>query len=130
LFGVLGIAFGLAQVRRKERAIVPPRIITQRSVLAAAWFAFFNGAAFLVLVYYTPLWYQVIRQATAVESGIRLLPMIVGVVIMVFMSAGLVTVFGYCMCSILRVWPWDGKELTILFRYPVHDCRIHSCTDR
>ncbi|KAK0651142.1 major facilitator superfamily domain-containing protein [Cercophora newfieldiana] len=95
LFGILGIAFGFVQFRRGEKAIVPPRIIAQRSVAAAAWFAFFNGAAFLVVVYYTPLWHQVIRQASAVESGIRLLPLIVGVVIMVISCGGLVALFGY-----------------------------------
>jgi len=98
LAGVLGIAFGIVQFRRKDRAFVPPRIIMQRSVAAAAWFAFFNGAAFLVLIYYTPLWHQAIRQASAVDSGIRLLPMVVGVVLMVIICGGLVTAFGYCEC--------------------------------
>ncbi|KAK0618941.1 major facilitator superfamily domain-containing protein [Immersiella caudata] len=95
LFGILGLSFGAVQFQRKEKAIVPPRIITQRSIAAAAWFAFFNGAAFLVLVYYTPLWHQVVRQTSAMDSGLRLLPMIVGVVLMVMMCGGLVTVFGY-----------------------------------
>ncbi|KAK4446706.1 major facilitator superfamily domain-containing protein [Podospora aff. communis PSN243] len=95
LFGVLGILFGAVQFRRKERAIVPYRIITQRSIAAAAWFAFFNGAAFLVLVYYTALWHQVVKQTSAVDSGLRLLPMIVGVVLMIMVCGGLVTAFGY-----------------------------------
>lgn len=33
-------------------------------------------------------------------SGIRLLPMIVGVVLMMILCGGLVTVFGYCMRSV------------------------------
>ena len=102
-FGVLGIIFGAVQFQRKDEAIVPLRIIGQRSVLAAAWYAFFNGAAFLIVIYYTPLWHQAVRQVSAVESGIRLLPMIVGMVIMVMMSGGLVTVIGYCMCCSLSL---------------------------
>ena len=99
LSGLLAIAFGALQYRKGDKAIVPPRIITQRSIAAAAWYAFFNGAAFFALIYYTPLWHQVIRQASAVDSGIRLLPMIVGMVVMVMLSGGLVTVFGYCESS-------------------------------
>ncbi|KAK5653082.1 hypothetical protein OQA88_9369 [Cercophora sp. LCS_1] len=93
--GALGIAFGVLQYLRSDKAIVPPRIITQRSVAAAAWYAFFNGAALFILIYYTPLWHQVIRQVSAVNSGIRLLPLIVGMVVMIMISGVLVTVFGY-----------------------------------
>ncbi|KAK0708141.1 major facilitator superfamily domain-containing protein, partial [Lasiosphaeris hirsuta] len=95
IFGVLGVGFGVVQFRRGEQAIVPPRIIGQRSVGAAAWHAFCNGAAFFVVIYYTPLWHQFIGQVSAVESGIRLLPMVFGMVIMVIMSGVLVTVIGY-----------------------------------
>lgn len=94
--GVVGIAFGTVQYNRGDKAIVPPRIISERSIIAAAWYAFFNGAAFLVVLYYTPLWHQVIRQVSAVDSGIRMLPMIIGLVIMVLLSGALVTLFGYC----------------------------------
>jgi MFS family permease len=99
LFGVLGIAFGLVEYLRKEDAIVPPRILVQRSVAAGAWYAFCNGAGFLVIVYYTPLWHQVIHNLSAVDSGLRLLPLMVGTVIAVMMSGALVTVTGYCMLS-------------------------------
>lgn len=101
--GALGVAFGFVQYRRREKAIMPPRIITQRTIAAAAWYAFFNGAALFVLIYYTPLWHQVIRQVSAVDSGIRLLPLIVGMVIMVMASGILVTTFGYCKILSL-VW--------------------------
>ncbi|KAK1753335.1 major facilitator superfamily domain-containing protein [Echria macrotheca] len=95
VFAVLGFAFGFVEYKRKDQAILPPSIITQRSIAAAAWYSFFNGAAFLVVIYYTPLWHQVVRQVSAVESGIRLLPMIVGNVVMVMISGCLVTVIGY-----------------------------------
>ncbi len=97
VFGVAGIAFVFVQYWKKDDATVPPRIISQRSVAACAWYAFCNGAAFLVVVYYVPLWHQVIGDVSAVESGIRLLSMMVGVVIMVIISGALVTLIGYCM---------------------------------
>ncbi len=41
------------------------RIITQRSVAAGAWYAFCNGAGFFMVVYYVPLWHQVIHGVSA-----------------------------------------------------------------
>ena len=96
VFGVMGIAFVLVEYWKKDDATVPPRVIMQRSVAAGAWYAFCNGAGFFVVVYYVPLWHQVIRGVSAVESGICLLPMMVGLVVMVIMSGGLVTLIGYC----------------------------------
>jgi MFS family permease len=97
VFGVAAIAFGVVQFWRKDDAIVPPRIITQRSIAAGAWYAFCNAAAFLIVVYYTPLWHQVIQNVSAVDSGLRLLPVLIGLVVMAMVSGALVSVTGYCM---------------------------------
>jgi MFS family permease len=54
LFGVLGIAFITFQYWKGAEANLPIHIITQRSVAAAIWNAFCNGAAFFLLIYYIP----------------------------------------------------------------------------
>lgn len=75
---------------------MPIRIITQRSVAAAAWNALCNGAAFFLLVYYIPIWQQVVRNASAASSGIAMLPFILAVVVMATLVGFLVTRVGYC----------------------------------
>ncbi|SPQ17589.1 bb877c76-bf64-4c72-a50a-0c9a480a0e4d [Thermothielavioides terrestris] len=95
VFGVTAIAFGIVQFWRKDDAIIPPRIITQRSVAAGVWYALFNAAGFMIVVYYTPIWHQVIGHVSAVDSGVRLLPVLIGLVITVMLSGALVSVFGY-----------------------------------
>ncbi|KAK4126814.1 MFS general substrate transporter [Parathielavia appendiculata] len=95
VFGVTGVAFGAVQFWRKDDAIVPPRIIAQRSVAAGAWYAFCNASAFLIVVYYTPLWHQVIQHVSAVDSGLRLLPVLIGLVVMLLVSGALVSLIGY-----------------------------------
>ena len=95
IFGVLAIAFGLVQVWQQDNATVPPRIIKQRSILSATWFAASLGASFFVLIYYIPIWFQAIKGTTATESGIRNLPMILALVVMSIASGVAVTLLGY-----------------------------------
>jgi hypothetical protein len=74
-FGVLGIAFIAFEYWKGAEATLPMHIITQRSVAAAAWSAFCNGASFFLLIYYIPFWQQVIRNASAASSGSACFPL-------------------------------------------------------
>ena len=62
-------------------ATIPPRVITQRSVFATVWYAFFSGSAMLVIVYYVPIWFQAVLGVSAVGSGIRTLALVLPLVI-------------------------------------------------
>ena len=48
-----------------------------------------------VVVYFIPIWFQAIKGVSAVESGIRNLPMILGLVIVSIITGVLITVLGY-----------------------------------
>ena len=95
IFAILAVAFGIVQVWKQETATVPPRILKQRTIAFSIWFVICLGGSFFVLIYYIPIWFQAIKGTTATESGIRNLPMILGVVIFSVVSGGLVTVIGY-----------------------------------
>ncbi|KAK9778377.1 putative Efflux pump [Seiridium cardinale] len=95
IFGVLILAFVYIQYRQGEDATVPPRIIANRSVWAGSLYAFGTGSSFFLLVYYIPIWFQAVQGVSAVDSGIRNLPMLLSVVIASIFSGGLVTVLGY-----------------------------------
>ncbi|ROV96151.1 hypothetical protein VSDG_05045 [Cytospora chrysosperma] len=95
LFGVLMPIWVGIQFWKGETATVPPRIMNQRSVVGASWYMFFLGSFFLVLIYYLPVWFQAVKGSSAVESGIRNLPLILGLVIVSIMSGIGVTVIGY-----------------------------------
>ncbi|KAI8627999.1 MFS general substrate transporter [Xylariaceae sp. FL1651] len=95
VFGVLLIVFLFIQWRQQENATVPPRIIRKRTVLASSLFAFSMGSAFFLFVYYIPIWFQAVQGASAVNSGIRNLPMLLSVVVASLVAGGLITAFGY-----------------------------------
>ncbi|OBT58409.1 hypothetical protein VE04_00770 [Pseudogymnoascus sp. 24MN13] len=95
LCGILCIAFIGVQIWKDESAMVPPRLVKQRSIGASMWCSFFNGAGMMVVMYYLPIYFQAIKGATALNSGIMLLPMILSTVMGSLFSGFLVAKLGY-----------------------------------
>lgn len=95
LFGVLLIVFLFVQYWQQEFATVPPRIFLKRTVWSAAIFTFCIGAAFLSSVYYLPIWFQAVKSASAVNSGVMNLPLLISNVVASIISGVAVTTFGY-----------------------------------
>lgn len=62
---------------------------------SSAWFAFSLGGTFFILIYYIPIWFQAIKGVSAMDSGIRNLPMILALVLFSIVSGGMVTALGY-----------------------------------
>jgi hypothetical protein len=95
-FAVLIVAFIAVQVlTQNTTATIPGRIITQRSVIAGCCYTFCVGSAFMVAVFYLPIWFQAIKGATAVKSGIMSIPLILSLVVAAMLCGGLVQRFGY-----------------------------------
>ncbi|OAP63962.1 hypothetical protein AYL99_03189 [Fonsecaea erecta] len=95
LCAVLCLAFVGIQLWKQEDGTVPPRIVKQRSVAAAIWFSFFNGAATMTTVYYLPIWFQAIKGVDAIKSGIMLLPLVLSSVIASISSGIIISRVGY-----------------------------------
>jgi hypothetical protein len=95
VFGVLISIFIFVQFKQGDNGTVPPRIIKMRSVWTAAWFSFGTGAAFLLSVYFLPIWFQAVKGASAVNSGLMNLPMLIAVVVISVVGGIGVTVLGY-----------------------------------
>ncbi|KAK4162431.1 putative efflux system protein [Cladorrhinum sp. PSN259] len=94
-FAVLIIVFVFVQWKQQDLATVPPRIFLKRSVWSSGFFTFCLGGAFLGCIYYLPLWFQAVKDASAVKSGIMNLPMLISLVIISVVVGGVVTVWGY-----------------------------------
>ncbi|GKT40627.1 aspyridones efflux protein [Colletotrichum spaethianum] len=91
--GMLGFIY--LQYLGQENATVPPRIIKKRTVWSCSFFSFALGAAFLLSVYYLPIWFQSVQGVSAVNSGVRNLPMLVGNLVFSLVAGAAVTVWGY-----------------------------------
>lgn len=93
-FGVLSIGFIYVQFTSGDRATLPIRILKQRSIAFGAGVSFCMGSGFFVLIFFVPIWFQAIQGVSAVESGIRNLPLILAVTLFSIISGVGITVFG------------------------------------
>ncbi|KAK8082773.1 efflux pump antibiotic resistance protein [Apiospora saccharicola] len=101
VFGILVIAFISVQLWQSENATVPPRIMRNRSVWSSLLFGFFIAAAFFVMVYHLPIWFQAVQGALAVESGVRIAvtvfgyytPFMIAATVLMSIGAGLLSTF-------------------------------------
>ncbi|TVY20389.1 Efflux pump roqT [Lachnellula arida] len=94
-FGVLISIFIGIQFWKGDSGTIPPRMMKKRSMWAASWFSFTMGSFFLLLIYYLPIWFQAVKGASAVKSGIMNLPMLLSLVLTSVLSGIGVTVMGY-----------------------------------
>ncbi|KAL2064826.1 hypothetical protein VTL71DRAFT_3966 [Oculimacula yallundae] len=95
MFGVLISIFTAIQFWKQETATIPPKIMKQRTMWSASFFAFAMGSFFLLLVYFLPIWFQAVKSASAVKSGIMNLPMVLSLIIVSILSGVGVTMVGY-----------------------------------
>ncbi|KAB8254917.1 major facilitator superfamily domain-containing protein [Aspergillus pseudonomiae] len=93
--GILLLCFIGIQTWKQDNGTVPPRIFLQRSILSGFWYLFMLNGAMMVILYYLPIWFQVIKDASAVKSGIMTLPMIIGLVVGSIVAGAGVTRSGY-----------------------------------
>lgn len=98
---VLFLVFLYVQWRLQDNATVPPRIFKKRTVWASSLFEFFIGACFLLAMYFLPIWFQAVKGASAVTSGIMSIPMLVSVAICTVGSGAIVNLWGYYMPFII-----------------------------
>ena len=84
---VIGLFCGSAAVtvlwvfwnrRQGEAALVPMSMATRRVVWACALTALFVNVTQIITPYYLPIYFQAAKNATALESGVDLLPTILG----------------------------------------------------
>ncbi|KAH6889370.1 major facilitator superfamily domain-containing protein [Thelonectria olida] len=92
---ILIAAFGYLQHHQGENALLPPRILKQRSIIAGMWFAACCEGVLAVTEYYMSIYFQGVRGYTASRSGLLALPMIVGLTVALIISGIGTTLTGY-----------------------------------
>lgn len=94
-FGVLLIAFVLVQVFMPKTATIQKHVIWNRSIIGAMWYTFCLASSMLIVVYYLPIWFQAVEGTSAVESGIRTLPLVLALVVAAIGGGQIVARVGY-----------------------------------
>ncbi|RFU24474.1 hypothetical protein B7463_g11864, partial [Scytalidium lignicola] len=101
MFSILIVMFAGIQIIKGDSGTLPPRILCHRSIAAGAYFTFCLASAMMLLTYYVPIWFQAVKRTSALESGIRLIPMVFSLVFASIMSGQVTSRIGYYVPAML-----------------------------
>ncbi|KAJ4537461.1 hypothetical protein HRR83_002686 [Exophiala dermatitidis] len=68
------VVFAAWEVRRGDKAMMPPTVVRNRLVIFGCLTSWCQAGAMFTLTYYLPLWFQVIKNASPLMSGVMILP--------------------------------------------------------
>ena len=94
-FGLIMILFIFIQWRNGERAIIVGRILKQRPIFVGMTYIFLFAGGFFLLLYYLPIYFQVVDNVSASDSGIRNLAMIIAISLSTIVSGAFITMYGH-----------------------------------
>ncbi|KAH7142749.1 major facilitator superfamily transporter [Dactylonectria estremocensis] len=77
---ILG-AFVVLEWSQGERSMMAPRLIKDRTLYISSMFAFFFAGSYFILIYYLPIYFQSVDGVSPTISGVRNIPLILGVTI-------------------------------------------------
>lgn len=93
-FVVLSAAFTAWEWCQEDRAMVPFRLAGERVYLVSSLFAFFFSGAYFLIIYYLPIYFQVIDDVSPTMSGVRNLPLILAVTVSMLASGAYISITG------------------------------------
>ncbi|KAI8140963.1 major facilitator superfamily domain-containing protein [Fennellomyces sp. T-0311] len=79
LAGVLVITLVIVEIKFAKEPLMPPRLFKKQSVVAILLLNLFFGIGFYAVIFFLPLYFQAVRGDSAMWSGIRLIPMQMGI---------------------------------------------------
>jgi len=80
-FVLILITFVVWENFQGERAMLPPRLMRQRSIWQPSVFQLSFAAGYFVLLYYLPIYFQSVDNASPIRSGVLNLPMVIFIAI-------------------------------------------------
>jgi EmrB/QacA subfamily drug resistance transporter len=107
--GVMLLALFLAVERRAREPVLPPALLRDRVFAVAGALSLIVGFALFGSVTFLPLYFQTVDGATPTEAGLRLVPMMGGVLVMSILSGQLISRTGR-----YRAFPIAGTAVTAI----------------
>ncbi|KAF9205160.1 hypothetical protein BGZ59_000616 [Podila verticillata] len=105
-FAVIGV-FLLIEWKQALEPIIPFYLFKTRTNNAVFLTSFFIGMGFFGIMFFMPLFFQIVRQESATASGLEMLPLIVGLLLTSIGSGFMVSKYGQ-----FRPFIWIGLALS------------------
>ncbi|KAH8771705.1 major facilitator superfamily domain-containing protein [Diaporthe sp. PMI_573] len=97
VFTVALIAFIGIQIRLGDKATISPLIASHRTIWSACTYTLCLTGSFFVVVYFLPIYFQAVKGASALQSGIDTIPLVVSQVLAIITVGVLTSKLGYYM---------------------------------
>lgn len=94
LFALAFVASNYFQ-SKNDRAIIPPRLVSDFKIWPLCLFTTFNAGVFFLIIYLLPLYFQTTQGVSPTTSGVRNLPLIVPWLVASIIAASFVQSTGY-----------------------------------
>jgi EmrB/QacA subfamily drug resistance transporter len=124
LLGALAVVFGAGFVLAERRAaepVMPPRLFANGVFTSASVVGFAVGFSMFGALAYLPQYMQVVRGVSPTQSGLRLLPLLVGLLLTSTGTGFLVSKWGR-----YKIFPVIGTALMTLGLYLLSRLGIHT----
>lgn len=100
-FCILFLAFLIVEFKFPNTAMAPPRVVLNRSVGSSLLFTFMSSGGMMSAVYYLAIWFQAAQDQSAMDAGIRMIPLVVSLVIFGIVIAIFTQKVGYYVPAML-----------------------------
>ena len=110
--GVILIALFILSQNRSQEPLLPLRLFRERVFTVGSSLGFIMGMAMFGAIAFMPVYLQVVKGASATESGLRMLPMVIGMVFTSVASGQFTTKTGR-----YRIFPIIGALVVALGLY-------------
>ncbi|KAL8897926.1 MAG: hypothetical protein Q9207_006957 [Kuettlingeria erythrocarpa] len=94
-FGLEFVIFLGWQWYAGNSALVPPRLFRYRTVVLAAGACLIAPGGVATIIYYLPIWFQAVRGASPISSGVRYLPSVISDVLTSIIGGAVVMKVGW-----------------------------------
>ena len=127
--GVLFIVFGLQQVfcvlTTEDTRIFPVQFLKHKTLVILFMQMSASVTIFFVPIYFIPLFFQFARNDSAIEAGVRLLPLVCLLVFAVILNGALMSKYGYYM-----PWYFVGGCLALIGSALMYTVDINTSTSK
>lgn len=93
--GTIFLAFFSMQIWLPKHRSFSSKIIGNRNIVIAATYSGFISGGMFVIITYLPVWFQAVKSATALRSGVMTAPLIIAFIIMPILSGAFTQGLGY-----------------------------------
>ncbi|OCL13974.1 MFS general substrate transporter [Glonium stellatum] len=101
VFAILFVAFLAVEALTPETAMAPTRVVLNRSVGGSMLFIFLLSGGMMAVIYYLTIWFQAAQGQSAMEAGIRTIPLVLSLVVIGIVTAIFVQKIGYYVPAML-----------------------------